>query len=48
MDKGHVAEMLAWLDAVRSGGTPPIPPEELIEVSRWAIRAELRASGLDQ
>ena len=38
-DKGHAAEIDAWLSAVRHGGPPPIPLEELIEVSRWAIRA---------
>lgn len=39
MDKGHAAELQAWLSAVRSGGLPPIPLAELLEVSRWAIRA---------
>jgi predicted dehydrogenase len=39
MDKGHAAEVEAWVDAVRQGGPPPIPLEELLEVSRWAIRA---------
>jgi predicted dehydrogenase len=38
-DKGHAAEVHAWLSAVRRGGPSPIPLDELIEVSRWAIRA---------
>ena len=38
-DKGHRAEVEAWLAAVRRGGPAPIPLGELIEVSRWAIRA---------
>jgi predicted dehydrogenase/threonine dehydrogenase-like Zn-dependent dehydrogenase len=38
-DKGHAAEIDAWLSAVRLGGPPPIPADELFEVSRWAIRA---------
>jgi len=38
-DKGHDAEMETWLAAARLGGPPPIPLDELLEVSRWAIRA---------
>jgi predicted dehydrogenase len=38
-DKGHRDEVLAWLSALRRGGPAPIPLDELIEVSRWAIRA---------
>ena len=38
-DKGHAAEIEAWLTAVRLGGPPPISADELFEVSRWAIRA---------
>jgi predicted dehydrogenase/threonine dehydrogenase-like Zn-dependent dehydrogenase len=38
-DKGHAAEIEAWLAAVRLGGPPPIPTGELFEVSRWAIGA---------
>ena len=45
MDKGHAAEISAWLDALRTGGPAPIPLEELLEVSRWAIRAEATANG---
>ena len=38
-EKGHREEIRAWLSAMRSGGPPPIPLDELLEVSRWAIRA---------
>jgi predicted dehydrogenase len=38
-DKGHSAEVDAWLRAVKQGGPAPIPLEELIEVSRWSIEA---------
>jgi predicted dehydrogenase len=45
MDKGHAAEIAAWVRAVREGGSAPIPLAELLEVSRWAIRAgEMAAS----
>ncbi|HXY32180.1 MAG TPA: bi-domain-containing oxidoreductase [Gemmatimonadaceae bacterium] len=43
LDKGHDNELAAWMDSVRHGGPPPIPLEELIEVSTWAIRAEAMA-----
>lgn len=39
MDKGHAGEIRAWMRAVRQGGPAPIPLEEVLEVSRWAIRA---------
>jgi predicted dehydrogenase len=39
MDKGHLAEIRAWTRAVRGEGPAPIPLEELLEVSRWSIRA---------
>lgn len=45
MDKGHAAELRAWMDAVRGGGAPPIPLDELFEVSRWAVRAGRMARG---
>ena len=38
-DKGHNAEVGAWISAVHNGGPPPIALDELLEVSRWAIRA---------
>lgn len=39
-DKGHVAEVAAFLDAVRSGETTPISWEEMIEVSRVSIEMQ--------
>ena len=44
MDKGHGAEIMAWLEAVSAGGPVPIPLDELLEVSRWAITAEALAT----
>jgi hypothetical protein len=38
-DKGHAACAAAFLHAVETGGAAPIPFEELVEVSRWSIRA---------
>lgn len=38
-DKGHAACVGAFLKAVKSGGTSPIPVEELLEVSRATIAA---------
>src|SRR5215210_7718746 len=38
-DKGHAALAAAFVEAVRSGGPPPIPQDELLEVSEWSIRA---------
>jgi predicted dehydrogenase len=38
-DKGHTAELQAFAAAVRGGGPPPIPYDELFEVSRWTLRA---------
>ena len=43
-DKGHAALAAAFVRAIREGGSPPIPPDEIIEVSRWAIRAGALAS----
>lgn len=39
LDKGHAACAAAFVAALRSGAGAPIPLEELIEVSRWSIRA---------
>jgi predicted dehydrogenase len=45
-DKGHAALAAAFVRAVRGQGPPPIVPDELLEVSRWAIRAgELASRG---
>src|SRR5688500_4372997 len=43
-DKGHGALAAAFIQAVRGGGPPPIAPEDILEVSRWAIRAAELAS----
>jgi predicted dehydrogenase len=45
MDKGHAAEIAAWHAAVKAGGPSPIPLDEVLEVSRWAIRAAELARG---
>lgn len=37
--KGHLEEIAALAAAVRTGGPPPIPYDELFDVSRWVIRA---------
>ena len=45
-DKGHAALAAAFVQAVRGEGPPPIAPDEILEVSRWAIRAgELASRG---
>jgi len=38
-DKGHRAEVEAFAAAVRAGGPPPVPHDEVFEVSHWAIVA---------
>ncbi|MGH7648811.1 MAG: dehydrogenase, partial [Gemmatimonadaceae bacterium] len=38
-DKGHAAELHAWMRALRDGGPPPIPLDEIVDVSRWAVKA---------
>ena len=38
-DKGHLAEMVAWRNAVLEGGPAPIPIAEVMEVSRWSLVA---------
>jgi predicted dehydrogenase len=43
MDKGHAAEVAAWMGSIRAGAPSPLPLEEAVEVSRWAIRAGERA-----
>jgi predicted dehydrogenase/threonine dehydrogenase-like Zn-dependent dehydrogenase len=45
-DKGHAALAAAFVRAVQGGTPPPIPVDEILEVSRWAITAgELAARG---
>ena len=36
-DKGHAAELMAFIDTIRIGGSWPIPRAELLEVSEVAI-----------
>lgn len=43
-DKGQAAVLDTFIKAVKSGGPPLIPAAELIEVSRWTIRAANCAS----
>jgi predicted dehydrogenase/threonine dehydrogenase-like Zn-dependent dehydrogenase len=43
-DKGHEALAAAFLAAVKGSGRPPIPPDELLEVSEWSIRAQALAN----
>jgi predicted dehydrogenase len=39
-DKGHRALVTAFVDAIRNGGSPPIPYRELLEVGFFSIEAE--------
>ncbi|MGA3093920.1 MAG: hypothetical protein ABSD79_00860, partial [Dehalococcoidales bacterium] len=47
-DKGHIAAWKAFLSAIKAGGPPPIPYEELIGVTRATFTAmeALRAGTL--
>ena len=38
-DKGQVACCAAFLKAIKSGGAPPIPASEILEVQRWLLQA---------
>jgi predicted dehydrogenase/threonine dehydrogenase-like Zn-dependent dehydrogenase len=38
-DKGQVACCVAFLKAIETGGSPPIPAEEIFEVQRWLLQA---------
>jgi predicted dehydrogenase len=40
-DKGHLAEMQAFAQAIRTGGQPPIPYDQLIGVTKITIAAVL-------
>ncbi|MEX1026839.1 MAG: bi-domain-containing oxidoreductase [Candidatus Paceibacterota bacterium] len=44
-DKGHEAELAAFVKAIREGGEWPIERDELIEVSRAAIELQARERG---
>jgi len=39
-DKGHTNEINLFIESVVQGMKAPIPPEELIEVSEWTIKAD--------
>lgn len=45
-DKGHAAALAAFVAAVRTGGSSPIPLAELEEVARWSIRLQAAAPEL--
>jgi predicted dehydrogenase len=45
MDKGHGAEIEAWMSAIRNETAAPIPMDELFDVCRWSIRAARLARG---
>jgi predicted dehydrogenase len=36
-DKGHEAEIQAFVEAVRDGGASPIPFEKIVEVPRTTL-----------
>jgi predicted dehydrogenase/threonine dehydrogenase-like Zn-dependent dehydrogenase len=46
-DKGHRAEVAAFLDAVRSGGDAPIPFAELVSVSETSLALARQLAGDD-
>jgi hypothetical protein len=37
-DKGHKAELRAFVEAVQDGGPSPIPFEQIVEVTRTTIK----------
>lgn len=39
MDKGHSGQIDAWVESIGSGAPAPIPLDEILEVSRWAVAA---------
>jgi len=44
-DKGHAALLAAFVDAIRGRSPAPIPMGELLDVSRWSIKAGSLALG---
>jgi predicted dehydrogenase/threonine dehydrogenase-like Zn-dependent dehydrogenase len=38
-DKGNVACLESWLTAIKNNGQSPIPFDEILEVTRWTLRA---------
>lgn len=45
-DKGHRAAWSAFLESIRAGALPPIPYDQLLAVSRAAIQAQAKLSGV--
>ena len=43
--KGHREAIHAFLEAIRTGVNAPIPPAEILEVSRWAVRLQALGAG---
>jgi predicted dehydrogenase/threonine dehydrogenase-like Zn-dependent dehydrogenase len=43
--KGHREAIHAFLNSVQTGGSPPIPLAEILEVSRWAIQLQTLNTG---
>jgi predicted dehydrogenase len=43
--KGHHEAVRAFLEAIRAGGTSPIPLPEILEVSCWAVRLQALGAG---
>ena len=43
--KGHHEAVRAFLEAIRAGGTSPIPLPEILEVSCWAVRLQSLGAG---
>ena len=43
--KGHPEAVRAFLDAAKANGAPPIPLDEIQEVSAWSVRLQAMASG---
>lgn len=44
-DKGHAAEVAAFVSAVENGGPPPIPFDEIVEVTRATFEIARRITG---
>jgi len=43
--KGHPEAVCAFLDAAKANGAPPIPLDEIQEVSAWSVRLQAMTSG---
>jgi len=38
-DKGHAAALNAFISSIKNGAASPIPLDQVLEISRWSIRA---------